>query len=560
MIKYLGRVLPRTGLDPAAAAALLEDLADRALRSEFEPVICLEAPELAEVPRSLLRADGRSVYQRHGGTRYATRAQLVMEERMAAQASTSGAPRLARTEAAHALGADPARLDDALAGRARTRDAQDARTGSGLREDQAAAALAALTDGRLVSVINAPAGSGKTRVLAEAARIWAEAGLGPVIGITPSQSARNTLAAGVPVSYNAAQFLGHLPGRRGARGPVPIGPGTLLVIDEASMLSGPDLADLIAYAKARGAKIILAGDTSQLQAVENGGGMSLLAGALGYARLAEPVRFRNQWEQAASLRLRDGDTTVLAEYDQHARIIGGDPEQMTDAAAAAYVALTASGTDTLLMAADHALRRELNRRIRDDLITLGTVQPGPAVTIADGTKASPGDLIICTRNDHQVEAGEPGRTLANGDLLRIDAVTAERPARPPRPEPRPAHRAAPLDRPGLPVRRLPGCRARLRGHRPRRPGPHRAHRPGRDHRDRGPPARLRRADPRHRRQPRLRVHRLAQDRRPGSGPEAGSRTGPVRQNSGRTIRRPRPSYRACPAGHGAGRARRRPGP
>ncbi len=52
---------------------LLEDLADRALRSEFEPVLCLEAPEPAEVPRSLLRADGRSVYRRHGGTRYATR-------------------------------------------------------------------------------------------------------------------------------------------------------------------------------------------------------------------------------------------------------------------------------------------------------------------------------------------------------------------------------------------------------------------------------------------------------------------------------------------------------
>ena len=294
----------------------------------------------------------------------------------------------------------------------------------GLREDQAAAALAALTDGRFVSLINAPAGSGKTRVLAEITRIWAASG-GEVIGITPSQSARNTLAAGVPVSYNAAQFLGHLPGRRGARGPVPIGPGTLLVIDEASMLSGPDLADLIAYAKACGAKIILAGDISQLQAVENGGGMSLLATRLGYARLAEPVRFRHPWEQHASLRLRDGDTTVLAEYDQHGRIIGGDPEQTMDAAAAAYVALTTNGTDTLLMAADHALRRELNRRIRDDLITLRIVSHGPAVTIADGTRASPGDLIICTRNDHSVEAGEPGRTLANGDLLRIEAITRD---------------------------------------------------------------------------------------------------------------------------------------
>jgi hypothetical protein len=79
---------------------------------------------------------------------------------------------------------------------------------------------------------------------------------------------------------------------------------------------------------------------------------------------------------------------VLAEYDQHARVTGGDPEQLMDAAAAAYTALTASGTDTLLMAADHALRRELNRRIRDDLITLGIVQPGPAVTIADDTHAN----------------------------------------------------------------------------------------------------------------------------------------------------------------------------
>ena len=419
VIKYLGRVLPRSGMDPAAAAALLENLADRALTSEFEPVACLEAPELAEVPRSLLRADGRSVYQRHGGTRYATHAQLTMEERMLAHARADGAPRMDRAQAAQALGADLEQLDDALTGHA----AQDQCTRTSLRQDQAAATLSVLTDGKLVSVINAPAGSGKTRVLAEAARIWTEAGLGPVIGITASQSARNTLAAGVPVSYNAAQFLGHLPGRRGARGPVPIGPGTLLVVDEASMLSGPDLADLIAYARARGAKVILAGDVSQLQAVENGGGMSLLAERLGYVRLTEPVRFRREWEQAASLQLRDGDTSVLGAYDQHGRIIGGDPEQMMDAAAATYVALSADGTGVLLMAADHALRRELSRRIRDDLMELGIVAAGPAVRIADGAQASAGDLIICTRNDHTVQAGQPGRTLANGDLLRIEAVT-----------------------------------------------------------------------------------------------------------------------------------------
>jgi ATP-dependent exoDNAse (exonuclease V) alpha subunit len=225
------------------------------------------------------------------------------------------------------------------------------------------------------------------------------------------------------VSYNTAQFLGHLPGQRGARGAIRLQPGDLAVMDEASMVANPDLADVISQAAGSGAKVILAGDTQQLQAVENGGGLSLLAGALRFVQLAEPVRFRAAWEQEASLRLRAGDARVLGEYDQHARIRGEEPEQMMDAAAAHYLALTLDGTDTLLMAADHELRLELSRRICDDLIRLGIVCAGPAVRIADGTAASAGDLIICTRNDHTIQAGEPGRTLANGDLLRIEAVT-----------------------------------------------------------------------------------------------------------------------------------------
>jgi primosomal protein N' len=207
VIKYLGRVLPRSGRNPDSVAALLEDLADRALCSEFEPVVCLEAPEAAEVPPGLLRADGRSVYQRHGGVRYATRAQLAMEERILAQASAGNAPRMARAEAAQALGAEPERLERAL----EEGHAQDQRTETGLREDQAAAAMSVLTDGRRVSVINAPAGAGKTRVLAEVGRAWSAAGLGRVIGITPSQSARNTLAPGFRSPTTAPNSLATCP-------------------------------------------------------------------------------------------------------------------------------------------------------------------------------------------------------------------------------------------------------------------------------------------------------------------------------------------------------------
>jgi hypothetical protein len=60
---------------------------------------------------------------------------------------------------------------------------------------------------------------------------------------------------------------------------------------------------------------------------------------------------------------------------------------------------------------------------RDDLIHLGLVDNGRIVRIADGVEASAGDLIICRANDHHLEAGVPGRALANGDVLRIEAIT-----------------------------------------------------------------------------------------------------------------------------------------
>jgi superfamily I DNA/RNA helicase len=55
----------------------------------------------------------------------------------------------------------------------------------------------------------------------------------------------------------------------------------------------------------------------------------------------------------------------------------GKTRVIADAAAAACVALTLDGADTLLMVAGHSLRRKLSRRVRDDLIRLGIVQACP---------------------------------------------------------------------------------------------------------------------------------------------------------------------------------------
>jgi hypothetical protein len=139
--------------------------------------------------------------------------------------------------------------------------------------------------------------------------------------------------------------------------------------------------------------------------------------------LAEPVRFTAAWERDASLRLRQGDATALDDYDQHGRIHGAPPDEALDQAARAYVASYLAGRDVLLAAADWARCRELSTRIRDDLIHLGLVDATRTMPIADGARAGVGDLIICRHNDHTTQAGEPGRALANGDILRIEAIT-----------------------------------------------------------------------------------------------------------------------------------------
>ena len=414
LLKQLALALPpeTRQMSPEEAQELLLGLAEEALSGRTGEVVCLEAPEWPPLPQPLRRElDGRSVYTRPGVARYATTAQLSLEHKLVAHAQAQGAPRLPGELAARRLGADPAVLEAELRGRAY--DARRHAAPRGLRLDQAAAVWHVLTSPRTVEVITGPAGTGKTRVLATAASAWD----GPVFGTATSQNATNELRqAGVQIAANTTRLLADLNNGR-------IPSGSLIVADEGSMISITHLAAIAEYAARNGCKLILAGDQEQLAAVEGGGAMTLLADWLGYVQLAEPVRFTAAWERGASLRLRQGDATALDEYHQHGRIRGAPPDQAIDQAVHAYVASYLAGRNVLLMAADWARCRELSQQIRDDLIHLGIVDAIRTVRIAEGAEASAGDLIICRRNDHGIEAGEPGRALANGDILRIEAIT-----------------------------------------------------------------------------------------------------------------------------------------
>src|SRR6266700_7869653 len=318
---------------------------------------------------------------------------------MAAATQAQGAPRLAGELAARHLGADARLLDAQLCELAHDTCGQV--TQRGLRLDQAAAINHVLTSSRTVEVIVGPAGTGKTRALAAAAQAWTSAGSSrQVFGTATSQNATNELRkAGVQVAANTTRLLADI-----KRDQIP--PGSLIVVDEGSMVSFAHLAALANHAARNGCKVVLAGDQEQLAAVEGGGALMLLANRLGHVQLAEPVRFTAEWERQASLRLRQGDATALDDYDQHGRIRGAPPEEAMNRAARAYVASYLAGRDVILNAADWARCRELSARIRDDLIHLGLVGGDRSVRIAEGAEASAGDLIICRQIDPDLATGQ----------------------------------------------------------------------------------------------------------------------------------------------------------
>jgi len=422
LVHELGSVLPPQVRDlaPERMVPLLEDLADRTLAGEFEPVVCLEAPELVDVPESLRRADGLNVYRRHMGAKYATAAHLGLEERLLADAGHERAPLVERERAAQLVGSDAATLSAQLERKPEAGSEQT--TATGLRLDQAAAIWAALTSRQTSTVLTGPAGSGKTHTLAAAGLAAQQASVPHVYGVAVSQAARNVLAAklremGVRATVlNSAQFLDRVSRPATDRHRLVITSGSLILTDEASMLPAGHAAAIKQLAARTGSKEITAGDQEQLQAVTEGGAMGLQARKHGFLQLAEPVRFTHPWERDASLRLRSGDATVAGTYDEQGRVIGAPPEEAIETAAQMTATLLAGGQDVILMAraGDHV--REMSRRVRDELVRLGLVaSTGQSAVLAEGAQAGVHDLIVNRVNDHR--AG-----LANGDVVRVEAI------------------------------------------------------------------------------------------------------------------------------------------
>jgi conjugative relaxase-like TrwC/TraI family protein len=372
------RQVRTTGVTATRASALVDMLVDEVLDRRSVPLV---ADDHIEEPEVLRRVDGSSVYTVAGAALYTSQRILDAEARLVAEAGRRGGASVEQTA-----------VDLALR--------EMAANGTSLDAGQAALVRQMCTSGARLQHAIAPAGAGKTTAMRALTHAWTQDG-GHVIGLAPSAAAAAVLAEQTGIRTDTLAKLtwslqhSDLPNWAAA-----VGPSTLLIIDEAGMADTLSLDTAVRFAINHGAIVRLVGDDQQLAAIGAGGVLRDITHTHGALRLTELHRFTDPAEAAASLAIREGDPSGLEFYLDHGRVHVGDGATTTEDAFSAWVSDRAAGLDAIMLAPTRDLVAELNARARAH--RLGPSSATSEVSLADGNRASVGDVIITRTNDRRL--------------------------------------------------------------------------------------------------------------------------------------------------------------
>ena len=149
-----------------------------------------------------------------------------------------------------------------------------------LSQEQSLAIRHATARGGRVAVIEGAAGSGKTTTLRPITDLHREHGY----EIVPTAVAWRTAVA-LGDDCDARPYCVDKLLKLAAKGQVEIGRKTLIVVDEAGMLSTRQAHHILQLSERHGAKVVFAGDTRQQQPVEAGPGLRLIRDVAGSVRV-----------------------------------------------------------------------------------------------------------------------------------------------------------------------------------------------------------------------------------------------------------------------------------
>lgn len=173
--------------------------------------------------------------------------------------------------------------------------------GAELREEQRKA-VRRLTEAEGFAMLSGQAGTGKSVVLMAVHDTY-KAARRQVVGLAWTNDVVQQLKdGGFKYANTVTSELNALKG-----GTAEWDSKTVVIVDEAAMLSNPNARLLLSEAQKAGSKVILAGDDRQLQSIERGGIFSVLRNHHGGAELNEVLRISDPDQEQAFNHMHAGD-------------------------------------------------------------------------------------------------------------------------------------------------------------------------------------------------------------------------------------------------------------
>lgn len=416
-LRGAGFPVPIPGSEQPTVESTDESISGAIYRALDEQILRLSGENKRLVAPQFMRADGTNSFVRRDSQLLTTQKMVDAELRILDAAT---APVI------------PAATADVFEQKVAERREKLAEKGFSLPAGQEALAREfALSERLLVAGIGA-AGAGKTASVSLAVETIQAAG-GRVIGMAPTAAAAKVLGdeLGIGADTVAKVLAANTDGAKAS--PLSIGPGDVLLIDEAGMVSTGDFDALVQIAAERGALVRVMGDDRQLSAVGAGGALRLIDREVGAVRLDELFRFKNEEEAAATLRLREpvpvGPDEPFAWYREQGRVAAGDSEAMTQQVFAAYQRDIADGKSSLMMGSSNESVAALNALAQAHRISTSDEQTGDGVILRPGSApgagqatAYTGDTIVTRRNDRRLSVYAGRDFVKNGDRWSIESV------------------------------------------------------------------------------------------------------------------------------------------
>lgn len=277
--------------------------------------------------------------------------------------------------------------------------------------EQARALEHVLADGGL-AIVEGRAGTGKSYMLGAAYEVWRGQGL-EVVGAALAGKAAEGLAegSGIP-SQTLHSLLYELEsGRR------KLTPRTVVVVDEAGMVGTRQMAQMLSQVRSAGAKLVLVGDSAQLQSVEAGGVFRRLSRDLGAAEMVEIRRQRKGEDRAVVEDLMRGESEAAFErLDSMGRVhlSDGQPGAIR-AMVQDWLSASKDGQpgSALMIAATRVDVRLINDEARHALKQEGRI--GSSDISVAGLSLVVGDRLLFLKNDRSLG-------VKNGSLGTLVAV------------------------------------------------------------------------------------------------------------------------------------------